>query len=124
MMSVATRNAVLDSILRGGTNYISLHDGDPGITGADEITGGSYVRKPLTLTQWNAAASAASPTNVSLSWTDLPAVTITHIGLWSAVSGGTFKMGGDLAVAKVVPAGESFLIIAAALVASLEAGSV
>ena len=124
MWSVATRNAVLDSILQGGTNYISLHDGDPGITGADEIAGGSYARKPTTNVQWDAASGAQSETNIDLVWTDLPAVTITHIGLWSAVSAGTFKIGGELASPVVISAGQGFIIPAAALVAALEAGSV
>lgn len=36
-------NSILDTML--GTAFLSLHTGDPGATGANEVTGGSYARQ-------------------------------------------------------------------------------
>ena len=128
MISVFLRNAVLSKILRN-TNftfptYLSLHDGDPGITGADEIAGGSYARALISTTQWDAAASAQADTNVVVTFLDLPSVTLTHIGLWDAASSGNFGFGGELAAPVVIAAGEGFAVPISALLAVAEAGSV
>jgi hypothetical protein len=67
--------------------YGSLHSAEPNASGSSEITGGSYTREEIT---WAAASNgtAASGANVVF---DVPSsTTITHIGYWSAVSGGTF----------------------------------
>lgn len=78
--------------------WISLHTADGGTTGSSEVTGGAYARKS---TNWAApAASAVTGTAVTI---DVPAgTTITHWGVWSAVTGGTFKYCGAL------PAPETF----------------
>jgi hypothetical protein len=74
-----------------GTNapFLSLHSADPGTTGASEVTGGSpaYARKALT---WSAGAADGVNTATSVVF-DLPSgVAVTHVGVWSAVTGGTF----------------------------------
>ncbi len=69
--------------------FASLHTADPGTTGTSEVTGGTpaYARKAIT---WNAAASANLDNNANPVF-DVPGgVTITHVGLWSAVTAGTF----------------------------------
>ena len=68
--------------------YASLHNGAPGTTGANEITGGApaYARKAIT---WNAAAAGALDNNANPVF-DVPATTVMHVGLWSAVTAGTF----------------------------------
>lgn len=94
----AGKNVMLDEF---GTVAIfaSLHTADPGLTGADEVTGGSpaYTRESIT---WNAAASG----NLDSSNTpvfDVPAsTTVAFVGLWSAVSAGTFYGGGALSASE------------------------
>jgi hypothetical protein len=79
--------------------YASLHTADPGTTGADEVTGGTpaYARKALT---W--AASSGGSKGASLVTFDVGAgTTVTHFGLWSAVSGGTFLGGSALPAPEV-----------------------
>lgn len=72
-------------------NWISLHTGDPGVTGASEATGGApaYARKQ---TAWAGGAvdGVVSGSSVSI---DVPAGTYTHLGIWSAATGGTFVAG-------------------------------
>ncbi len=91
--STAGKNLMLDALR--GTNptvalaYASLHTNDPGDTGASEVTGGApaYARKAVTMGAASAGAIAATNQPVF----DVPAeTTVTHVGFWSAVSGGTF----------------------------------
>lgn len=65
----------------------SLHDGDPGTTGANEISGGSpaYARKTIT---WTAGAVDGQITSGVLVF-DVPAGTsLQYVGIWN---GATFK---------------------------------
>lgn len=91
--STVGKNLMLDALR--GTNptvalaYASLHTADPGDTGANEVTGGTpaYARKAVTMGAASAGAIAATNQPVF----DVPGgTTVTHVGFWSAVSGGTF----------------------------------
>ena len=67
--------------------YASLHTADPSTNGANEVTGGTYSRESIA---WGSPSNGTS-TNSSAIVFDVPAATtITHVGYWSAVSGGTF----------------------------------
>lgn len=84
----ATKEAAADAVIALGA-YVSLHTADPGTTGASEASGGSpaYARQQTT---WSADAvddGVRTGTQVTI---DAPAGTYTHVGLWSAASGGTF----------------------------------
>lgn len=84
----AAKNAMLDELATVAV-FVSLHTADPGTTGTNEVTGGSpaYARKAIT---WNAASAGALDSSNAPVF-DVPAgTTITHVGLWSASSGGTF----------------------------------
>lgn len=91
----ATLNAAIDAVAGIG-DWISAHDGDPSTTGANEVTGGSYAREQTT---WGVAASGDSAgSEVTIS---IPGgTTVTHWGIWSAVSGGTFVGGFPLDVSE------------------------
>lgn len=76
--------------------FASLHTANPGITGANEVTGGSYARQSTTL---SAAASSATSNSGQLNFTGMPVVGapgLTHIGLWDAVSAGNFLWAGPI----------------------------
>jgi hypothetical protein len=83
----AGRNATVDGLAAVAT-FASLHSGDPSTTGANELTGGSpaYARKSITY----AAASTGTKANSAACLFDVPASTVTHVGLWSASTAGTF----------------------------------
>lgn len=73
--------------------WSSLHTASPGTTGTNEVSGGSpaYARKAIT---WNAASAGNLDNNANPVF-DVPgSTTVTHFGLWSASTGGTFY-GGD-----------------------------
>lgn len=92
----ATLNSMADHLGTLAT-HVSLHTADPGTTGASEVTGGTYARQ---LVAWDAAANG----DLSLQGTEtfnVPAgVTVTHFGLWSAATGGTFRGGGALSASE------------------------
>lgn len=89
--------------------HLSMHTADPGKTGANEATGGGYVRQPVT---FNAAGTAGplgvslQPATVGKAWSseatfDLAANTYTHAGGWTAATAGAFR-GGNILTANQV----------------------
>ncbi len=103
---------ILDKFLRNvdftiTTVYVSLHTADPGETGASEVSGGSYARQACA---FDAAASGATANSALETFSSMPAVTVTHAGLWDAASSGNFLMGGALATSKVLNSGDTFEI--------------
>jgi len=87
--------------------YVSLHTDDPGTTGANEVSGGSYARQQLTLA---APSNKQTSNSAALTFSNMPAVTVTHIGLWTAATGGTFLWSGALTTARTLQAGDSLVI--------------
>ena len=91
-LSDFAENELLDALVGNGTYnnaapHLSLHDGLPGETGANEIVGGSYARQP---TAFGAASGGVATNSAQEEFTDMPAVTITHAGLWDALAAGNF----------------------------------
>ena len=81
------KNAMLDALAAIAT-HVGLHTADPSTGSPNEVTGGSpaYARKANT---WNAAAGG-SLDNSNAPVFDVPAgTTVTHVGFWTASSGGT-----------------------------------
>lgn len=86
--SAAAKDYMLDQ-LGSVCTYASLHTVNPGSAGTSEVSGGSpaYARKGLT---WNSAASGSKTLSNSPAF-DVPAsTTVTHVGLWSALTSGTY----------------------------------
>jgi hypothetical protein len=87
----AALNPAVDAITALVT-HVSLHTGDPGSTGASEVAGGSpaYGRQGVTYTaadDGQAAIDAVEEFNIPAS------TTVTHFGLWTASTAGTFLGG-------------------------------
>ena len=109
------RDAVLNTMRATGitaiTARVSLHTADPGLTGASEVTAGanSYARQPVT---FGAPATGGGGRQIAnsaaLTWTDMPAVTVTHVGIWDALTVGNFLYGDALTASQVVNAGGTF----------------
>ena len=99
--SAAARNAMLDQVGTLATR-VSLHTADPGTTGTSEVTGGAYARQTIA---WAAASNGSKVTTGSPAATlPVPAGTVTHFGLWSASTGGTFYGGGSLSASETFAA--------------------
>lgn len=108
------RNAWLDAIFNQ-TNYtapsnvyVSLHTGDPGDTGANEVSGGSYARADGT-SSFPAASSGSCANNVAITFPTASGSwgTVSHVGLWDASSTGNWLGGGSLSASKTIASGDS-----------------
>lgn len=86
------KNVMLDA-LRAVTIFVSAHDGDPGTTGINELSGGVYARESIT---WNAASGGAIDSS------NQPVIDcnsgdgVYHLGLWGSVTVGTFYGSADV----------------------------
>lgn len=71
-----------------------LHTATPGTTGASETSGGGYAR-----IQFSAGTpSAGSISNTgTMTFTTAGSTAVTHVGIWSAVTTGTYYIGAALA---------------------------
>lgn len=88
------KNLMLDA-LGDEAGFVSLHTADPGDDGQNEVSGGtpSYARKAVA---WSSAASGALD-NSGTPVLDVPTdTTVTHWGLWDAVTGGNMLASGSL----------------------------
>ena len=90
-------NAAVNGLVAAGT-FISFHTADPGTTGASEVSGSGYARQSSTF----GAATNGVRVGSQVSTTIPAATSITHWGLQSAATAGTFLYGGTL------PSAESF----------------
>lgn len=106
--------------------FISLHTADPADTGANEVTGGNYARIGVaTTTGWNTTTGGtASSTNVNeivfpatgtVTWS----ATVTHVGIWDAVTAGNLLFNGAISPSKVVSSGDVFKFLAGQLTVSI-----
>lgn len=73
----------LDSLI----DAMSLHNGDPGTTGANEISGGGYARQTPSFT---VDADGDLTLDATVSFTGTASQAVTHVGLWGS---GTFREG-------------------------------
>lgn len=89
-LSVSGRNAALTDFAARAL-FVSGHTADPGDTGTSEISGGSpaAARKSVT---WNAPANGTMTASNQpvLDVPGLGAGSLTHLGYWTALIGGTF----------------------------------
>ncbi len=102
---------------------VSLHTADPGNSGANEVTGGSYARVQVDTDKWTAPVSigtgSASYNMEDLDFADMPETTVAYIGIWSN-DGTTFLMSGLLdSGGTPVSGGATFTIRAGKLRAKL-----
>lgn len=94
-LTTTMKNQLLDSTFAPASVYVSAHTASPGLTGANEVSGGApaYARKLLTY----AAASGGTKATSATVTLDIPAATtVAFIGLFDAVSAGNFLAQDDI----------------------------
>lgn len=106
--------ALLDHVFKNtaifttlATVYVSLHTADPTDSGSNEVTGGSYARKSVAAAGWTRTASQIA-NNAAITFVEATAGwgTITHFGIWSAVSGGNFLYYAPLNTQRLINSGD------------------
>lgn len=125
--STYARNKTLDFWLYNGIKptapggtavHLSLHTADPGTTGASELSGNGYARQNIL---FGTAASSGSISNTNSGEfgpnTTTNWGTITHIGLWDAVTTGNFLYGGTC-TSRTVSVGEKVTFAVSAVTAT------
>jgi hypothetical protein len=99
------------------TCYVSLHTADPVDTGTNEVSGAAYARiGPVVFANAGNNPTVASNSAIVTyaaatgSWG-----TVSHFGVWDAVTGGNFLGSGALAIPKAVGNGDTARFLANAL---------
>lgn len=119
-LAAAGETAALAAILTG--RFISLHVGSPGNTGINEVTGGSYARVAggtFSNTGSN-PTSADNDADVTFAQASANWGTVTHFGVWSALTGGSFIGYGSLSVSKAVDLSDIARFLAGQLVVTCD----
>lgn len=115
--SNTTENDVLNHIFAGtsisyagGSFFISLHTGDPGETGtANECTLSGYARKAHSSWSTSSAGTLSNSSDITftaIGSSESSTATITHVGIFTASSGGTFIGGGAVGASKTIGAND------------------
>lgn len=115
-MSTYLRNQLRDHLFRDASFtkpselWISAHTGDPGLTGLNEVSGGSYARVQRDPANANWSGDVEGETD-NLAVITFPAPTadwgiVTYFGVWDAASGGNFILKGQLAIPKTINSGD------------------
>lgn len=97
--------------VKPATVYIGLFTAAPGVGGGGtEVSGGSYARVAVTndATNWPNAVAGAKANAVALTFAQATAGwgTITHVGIFDALSGGNLQDFATLTAAKTVQNGD------------------
>jgi hypothetical protein len=91
---------------RPTTLYLALFTADPGDGGGTEVSGGSYARQSFTGTVSGDTFTAATISDFPVatgSWG-----TVTHAGIFDAVTGGNLLASGALAASRSIGNGDIF----------------
>lgn len=92
----AAKNAMLDE-LASLITHVSLHDGDPSTSGANEIAASGYARQAVT---WGSATGGVLTASNEPEFTVPASTTVAYVGFWTADSAGTF-LGSDQVTSEV-----------------------
>lgn len=91
------------------TLYVAMHTADPTETGTvSEITTATfatYARKAVTL---GAESGGVCLNSADVTWDNCPAITISHLSIWDALTGGNALFYGPLTAAQVMASGNTF----------------
>lgn len=112
-------NAILNHVLGGGdytrpaTVYIGLYTAAPtDAGGGTEVTGGSYARVAVTnnATNFPAALGGAKSNANAVTFAQATALwgTVTHVGVFDALTSGNLLYWAPLSASKLVQSGDTF----------------
>jgi hypothetical protein len=124
-MSNYLENALINATLRNTsytpptTVYVALFTTDPTDAGSGtEVTGGSYARKSATFAAPSNGVSTTSA-DVTFDQCTLAWGTVTHIGIYDALTTGNLLYHTPLTTSKAIDAGDIFKIASGSLTVTL-----
>jgi len=117
---------ILDYVLRDTADwaptavYLSLHSSDPTDDDGGEITAGSnsYARQAIAFDAAHATNGTIANSDIE-TFSDMPGVTVTHMGIHDHVSAGDLLFHSTLAANKTVAAGDTVQFAAGSIVITL-----
>ncbi len=94
-LTAAARNSMLASLVGKASpnhtiTHMSLHDGDPGTTGNNEYSGGSYARQAVSEADFGTPTAGEVTLGNDIEFDGVAQEAVNHIGLWD----GTEFLGG------------------------------
>ena len=120
-MSNYLETKVLDYVLRDQADWaptsvhLALHTADPAEDGSGaECSGGSYARQAITFNAAHATNGTIDNSSAE-EFTNMPACTVSHIGIWDAASSGNLLFYGAVSASKTVTAGDTISLAAGSL---------
>jgi hypothetical protein len=110
-LAASVVNGWLDGSFSTTNAWVKLHTADPGASGATAAAAGDTTRKQATMAS---AASGSKAASGSVGpWTNGgTSETLTHISLWTLVSGGTFQGSGALSSSQAWVSTNTFTLTA------------
>ena len=99
---------LMEDAVAARTWYVSFHTGDPGLTGANEYTSagiGRVATGAISVTTDADSADGDNDVAINSALATGNTSAITHVGLWTAASGGVFCAGHELAQSVTLAAG-------------------
>ena len=119
-LSSAGESAVLAPLV--ATAFVSLHTGDPGPTGVNEVSGGGYARQgPVAFVEAGSEPTVASNSAI----VSFPQATadwgfLIYFGVWDAVAAGNFLGSGALTAASSINNGDDARFFVGALTITVQ----
>ena len=124
-MSNYLETKVLDYVLRNTADwaptavFLALHTADPTDAGSGaEVSGGSYARQTCAFDAAHATGGNTANTDAE-TFANMPACTVTHIGVWDASSSGNLLFHTAVTTSKAVLAGDTITVAAGAVTITL-----
>ena len=121
-----TANKIISLTLNGGTftpitkGYLALYSSNPtGNNTGIELSGGSYARQEITI---GTPSGGATSNSTRIIFMGLPAGSVTHWGILSAVTGGDLLYYGNLDVGYTLTTGDEIKLEIGALTIQLQIG--
>lgn len=124
-LSDYAENALINELLRGvnlaavSTPYLALFTTatSDSATGTEVVAGGySYARQAIT---FGAPTNGVASNSVAVSFTNMPAVTVTHAAIMDASTSGNMLFHGALTASKTTTAGQTLTFAIGDIVATL-----
>jgi hypothetical protein len=124
-MSNYLEDALINATLRAttftspATVYVSLHTADPTDAGTGtEVSGGSYARQSASFA---APSNGASATDADITFPQATGSwgTVSHIGIWDALTTGNLLYHTQLDASKTIDVGDIFKIASGSLTVTL-----
>ena len=106
MSAIPTTSYITETLnlIKNNTPYLALYTASPNAGGGGtEVSGGSYARQSVAF----GAISSGSMSNTSaVTFTGMPAATVTHFAILSASTAGTMRVYGALNASAAVISGD------------------